>query len=156
MKLFYRCHFLFLIVLSVAISLISMASGHAQNRTMSSVGVTNSIANLLEGDTDIALPVRQRRAAFLKYYVEDQGALLWIGTERMQAFIELLERAGFDGLDPRAYPIKSLQKLLQKASGSDAVGLAKIELMYSAFFIRYASDVKIGRFLPGKIDPKLY
>ena len=38
----------------------------------------------------------------------------------------------------------------------DKRGLAIIELYFSAAFLEYASDLKVGRFLPSKIDPNFF
>ena len=61
-----------------------------------------------------------------------------------------------DGLDPNAYPIDALRDLASAAQSGGAAEGAKAELYYSAFFIAYAADLKIGRVAPQKVDPNLF
>ena len=82
---------------------------------------------------------------------------MWIGTGRMPAFVARLRAAEEDGLDPSAYPTAQLAKLSAAAAqGTDARGLATIELFFSAAFLEYASDLQVGRFLPRKVDPNFF
>ena len=74
----------------------------------------------------------------------------------MSAFLQKLTRAHYDGLNPDDYPAGPLQDLRDTTSTDDAEGLAKAELYYSAFFIAYAADLKVGRVSPQKVDPHLF
>lgn len=133
------------------------APGHAQGLLASDQsGIRAAVITLLQEGDALPLVVRQNRAAFEKYYVDQGGQLLWIGTGGMNALIRQLKFAGFEGLDPAHYRISSLEKLKAGVPIVDTPGRAKIELIFSAFFLRYAADIKIGRFLPNKVDPNLY
>ena len=49
-----------------------------------------------------------------------------------------------------------LRPSVQVGPSIDKRGLAIIELYFSAAFLEYASDLKVGRFLPSKIDPNFF
>jgi murein L,D-transpeptidase YcbB/YkuD len=118
--------------------------------------ITINLADLLANEPGLPLPVRQRRDGINGYYQEAAGELLWIGTGRMPAFIARIKAAGDDGLDPQAYPAGQLERLATASEGSDARSQATIELFFSAAFLEFASDMKVGRLLPRKIDPNFF
>lgn len=118
--------------------------------------VTGRIAELLESDQNLALPIRQRMDVLKAYYVEGQGGLLWIGTGRLRDFLATLQNAQDHGLKPKDYPIGYLAKLFNVSANADATSQAVIELVSSAFFLNFVSDLKVGRLLPSKIAPELY
>ena len=66
------------------------------------------------------------------------------------------ESAATDGLDPKDYPSKQLAGLAAAKSTDDKRSLALVELFFSAAFLEYASDIKVGRFLPRKVDPNFF
>ena len=71
-------------------------------------------------------------------------------------FVSRLKNAEADGLDPNDYPSKRLATLSATGPSTDKRGLAIIELYFSSAFLEYASDLKVGRFLPSKIDPNFF
>ena len=101
------------------------------------------------------LPIKQRREALLAYYQEFGGELVWLGTQRASELVARLRDAEGDGLDPQDYPSKQLTTLIADGS-ADKRKLAIIELYFSAAFLEYASDLKVGRFLPNKVDPNFF
>ncbi len=114
-----------------------------------------NVIDLLTNEPRLPLPIRQRRDALLAYYHEFGGALIWLGTQRASAFVARLRDAEGDGLDPHDYPGKQLASLI--ADGSpDKRRLGIVELYFSAAFLEYASDLKVGRFLPNKVDPNFF
>jgi murein L,D-transpeptidase YcbB/YkuD len=115
-----------------------------------------NIIDLLAKDSDLPLPVRQRRAALLGYYSDDAGSLLWLGAERTADFIARLRAADTDGLDPAAYPADQLALLIASADKADKRTRSVIELHFSAALLEYASDLQVGRFLPRKVDPNFF
>lgn len=114
------------------------------------------IVALLASEPNLPLPVRQRQEALIAYYADNAGELLWLGNERAPAFIETLRAAAEDGLDPASYPADQLGNLYDAIPATDDRGRAIIELHFSAAFLEYASDLKVGRFLPRKIDPNFF
>jgi murein L,D-transpeptidase YcbB/YkuD len=118
--------------------------------------ITINLADLLANEPGLPLPVRQRREGLDAYYQEQAGTLLWIGTGRMAKLVARLKAADNDGLDPATYPSGQLAKLAAAAEAADARSLATIELFFSAALLQYASDLKVGRFLPRKVDPNFF
>lgn len=121
-----------------------------------------AVESLLGQEQSVPLPVRQRKAALKAYYVDAAGAPIWWRNPAMQtALIEVLERAEDEGLDARDYPVGSLRELVQPdrftfGIAADLTHAAGVELYFSAFFLKFASDLQIGRILPTKVDPRLY
>ena len=118
--------------------------------------VTINIADLLANEPGLPLPVRQRAKALNGYYQDHAGILLWIGTGRMSEFVARTAAADEDGLDPASYPSAQLGRLSTVAGDTDARSRAIIELYFSAAFLEYASDIRVGRLLPRKVDPNFF
>ena len=119
-------------------------------------GIIVNLTDLLANEPTLPLPVRQRRDALNAYYQEHGGALIWIGTPRMAELVARLKRAEDDGLDPASYPSAQLAKLAATAPDTDVRSKAIIELVFSAAFLEFASDLRVGRLLPHKIDPNFF
>ena len=115
-----------------------------------------NLLDLLANEPSLPLPIRQRREALQAYYQTFGGELLWLASSRADPFIARLKNAEADGLDPNDYPSKQLATLSTTGPSTDKRGLAIIELYFSAAFLEYASDLKVGRFLPSKIDPDFF
>jgi murein L,D-transpeptidase YcbB/YkuD len=115
-----------------------------------------NLLDLLANDPHLPLPIRQRQDSLQAYYQTFGGDLLWLGSSRANAFIARLRNAEADGLDPNDYPSKPLATLGAGGPSTDKRGLAIVELYFSAAFLEYVSDLKVGRFLPSKIDPNFF
>lgn len=121
-----------------------------------------AVSVLLSQDHSVPLPVRQRKAALKAYYVDAAGTPIWWRNPAMRAaLIHALERAEDEGLNTTDYPVESLRELVQPdrftfGVSADLTHAASVELYFSAFFLKFASDLQIGRILPTKVDPKLY
>lgn len=120
-----------------------------------------AIGQLLSEPDALPLPVRQRKDALRQYYEDPQSRLLWRDPENAAAFLQRLRHAYQDGLDVDDYPIESLiaaRRLnrLALTARSQALEEAAGELYWSAFFLRYCADIKVGRFLPTKVEPNLF
>jgi len=118
--------------------------------------VAMAISDMLNSPERLELPIERVRAALKAHYIDQSGTIYWVGTGRMTPFIQRLIDAEDDGLDPQDYPIETLIGLRDEISESDPFAAAHAELYYSAFFVAYATDLKIGRLLPQKVDPKLF
>lgn len=134
------------------------SSAMAQGRmAQPALGFTDSIAELFSNEKiALPLPIRQESAALRAYYLEGAGRPLWLKPQRAAAFIALLQDSTQEGLEPSAYPSKELQKLARVMRLADRLTRAQVELYFSAELLRFARDLKVGRFLPIRIDPKLY
>ena len=115
-----------------------------------------NLLDLLAKEPNLPLPIRQRREALEAYYQTFGGELLWLASSRANALISRLKNAEADGLDPNDYPSKQLATISATGPSADKRGLAIIELYFSSAFLEYASDLKVGRFLPGKVDPNFF
>jgi murein L,D-transpeptidase YcbB/YkuD len=115
-----------------------------------------NIIDVLDSDPNLPLPVRQRQEHLLSYYADDAGTLLWLGSGRSEELLARLRGADGDGLDPAAYPADRLGLLMASAAGGDIRAQSIVELHFSAAFLEYASDIRVGRFLPHKIDPNFF
>jgi L,D-transpeptidase YcbB len=115
-----------------------------------------NLLDLLAKEPNLPLPIRQRREALEAYYQTFGGELLWLASSRANALISRLKNAEADGLDPNDYPSKQLATISATGPPTDKRGLAIIELYFSSAFLEYASDLKVGRFLPSKIDPNFF
>ena len=62
----------------------------------------------------------------------------------------------FDGLNPDDYPVDTLIDVRDSVDPDDPRSAARAELYFSAFFVAYAADLKIGRVAPQKVDPRLF
>ena len=118
--------------------------------------VTINVTDLLANEPRLPLPVRQRADALVSYYQQNGGPLLWVGRQRMEELVARLRDAAHDGLDPSSYPADQLAKLVDAAGHTDPRSRAIIELYFSAAFLEYASDVRVGRLLPHKVDPNFF
>jgi L,D-transpeptidase YcbB len=118
--------------------------------------VRAEIANILKTSGRLPLPLEKVRATLTAHYLKQEGSIYWANTGRMTPFLQRLQRAEFDGLNPQDYPLDALTQLRDGMNEDDARAAAQGELYYSAFFIAYAADLKIGRVAPQKVDPNLF
>jgi L,D-transpeptidase YcbB len=118
--------------------------------------VMAGVQQILGSPERLPLPIERIRPALKAHYLNNGGSIYWVGTGRMTPFIQRLKDAQLDGLNPADYPIESLISLRDEISPGDPFGAAKAELYFSAFFVAYASDLRIGRVTPRKVDPYLF
>jgi L,D-transpeptidase YcbB len=114
------------------------------------------ISSILSSGQRLPLPLERVKATLVAHYVKGNGPVYWVGTGRMLPFIQRMQYALNDGLSPEAYPVNALIDLGKKSSAGDAFTAAQAELYFSAYFIAYASDLKVGRVTPQKVDPNLF
>ncbi len=118
--------------------------------------VEAAIEVILDGTERLPLPLERIRPALIAHYIRDQGPVYWVGTGRMNTFLQRLADAADDGLNPADYPIDALIELRDTVEPGDAEDAAAAELFFTAFYVNYATDLKIGRLTPQKVDPRLY
>jgi L,D-transpeptidase YcbB len=118
--------------------------------------VAAAVARILNGPDRLSLPLERIRPALQAHYVRDKGSIYWVGTGRMTAFVQRLVDAAGDGLNAADYPVDALIDLRDSVNPGDAFQAAQTELFYSAFFVTYAGDLRIGRVTPQKVDPRLF
>ncbi len=118
--------------------------------------ISSGIAALLGSGQRMELPIERNRAALSAFYVTNHAAPYWVGTLHMDQFIARLNLAVYDGLNKGDYPIDALTQMRDAANAGDVESAARAELYFSSFLIAYASDLKIGRVTPQKVDPNLF
>ncbi len=118
--------------------------------------VMGAVQQILNAPDRLPLPIERLRPALKAHYINNGGSIYWVGTGRMTPFLQRLQNAQLDGLNPVNYPIDTLASLRDAISPDDPFGAAKAELYYSAFFVAYAADLRIGRVTPQKVDPNLF
>ena len=126
------------------------------DRVPSYEAVSTAIADILNSPERMSLPIERIREAFKAHYLDNGGSIYWVGTGRMTPFIQRLEDAQFDGLNTDDYPVDTLIDVRDSVDPDDPYSAAQAELYYSAFFVAYAADLKIGRVAPQKVDPRLF
>lgn len=112
-----------------------------------------AVYEILARDERMPLPLERIRDALMAHYIRDEGTIYWVGTGRMTPFLQRLADAESDGLNPADYPVDGLIALRDSIEPDDAFAAAQAELYFSAFFVAYAADLKIGRLTPQKVDP---
>jgi len=149
-----------LILRSLAVLLFLLAGQQAyagkSDRVPSYEGVTAALAEILNSPERQPLPIERIREALKAHYLGNGGSIYWVGTGRMTPFIQRLEDAQFDGLNPDDYPVDTLIDVRDSVDPDDPWSAAQAELYFSAFFVAYAADLKIGRVSPQKVDPRLF
>jgi murein L,D-transpeptidase YcbB/YkuD len=143
-----------LIRLAVAAFLLACI-GSAQ-AAVSTEDIRAEIKAILSSSQRLPLPLERVRTSLDAYYGKNRGPIYWANKGRMNAFLQRLARAHFDGLNPDDYPGSSLQDLRDNIDPDDVAALAKAELYFSSFFIAYAADLKVGRVSPQNVDPHLF
>ncbi len=123
---------------------------------VSAEDVRAQINAILSSGQRLPLPIERVRTSLTAYYGKNRGPIYWANTGRMNAFLQRLTKANYDGLNPEDYPAGSLQGLRDGIRSSDVAALAKAELYFSSFFIAYAADLKVGRVSPQNVDPHLF
>jgi L,D-transpeptidase YcbB len=118
--------------------------------------INDAIAQILTGGDRLALPLERIRGALKAHYVANGGSIYWVGSGRMDLFIARVKNAANDGLNPDDYPAETLVDIKDNLDPNDPFAAAEAELYYSAFFVAYAADLKIGRVSPQKVDPNLF
>ena len=118
--------------------------------------VAAAVKQILEGPDRLPLPLERIRPALTAHYLQQNGTIYWAGTGRMTPFIQRLIDAEDDGLNPADYPINALMQLRDAVVPDDPWSAAEAELLFSAFFVAYAADLKIGRVTPSKVDKRLF
>ena len=120
-----------------------------------------TIQQMLQDPTPLPLMVRQRIKALGDYYNDPTSRVLWQDEQLADSFLHRLENARFDGLGDRTNLFEQLQNIQRVnrfalSRQADLRQVAEAELYWSAGFLKYAQDLKKGRFLPTKMDSKLY
>lgn len=114
-----------------------------------------------EGGANQSNPVFPTRETLTEFYVNNGYQLAWCddaGTvlPAVTTLLDALRRAGEHGLDPEDYALSRLDVLLaqfSKAPLDDAAvaRVADFDLLMTAAFFRYASDLSTGRVHPDEI-----
>jgi murein L,D-transpeptidase YcbB/YkuD len=132
------------------------ALAQKSDRPITYADVQVSVAQILNAPNRLELPLERIRPALKAHYIDNAGTIYWVGSGRMTPFLQRLQRAADDGLNPADYPVEALMQLRDSITSSDPQAAARAELYFSAFFVAYAADLKIGRVTPQRVDPHLF
>ncbi len=147
------------LILTCFVAFTALGLGVSESRAAaiaSEADIRAEIEASLRGEERLPLPVERVRAILTIHYLDGKGALNWVGTPKLQQLIDRLANAHVDGLKPKDYPSEYLVELRDSAQLEHAEHAAFTELMFSAFFLVYGADLKVGRFVPNKIDSELF
>ena len=122
------------------------------NAAPDAAATRQAIAQILNTKDRLPLPIQRVRKTLTRHYLENNGEIFWVGTNRMTPFIQRLEFADDDGLRRADYPVDYLIGLRDQIDPSNPLAGAYAEIAYSAFFLGYASDLATGRVILSKID----
>ena len=82
---------------------------------------------------------------------------LWVRTagpgEKASILIHFIIQAPSEGLDPENYHLSKIEKYWHS---TDAVGLARLDILLSLALGGYVADAREGRLNPRKVDPELF
>jgi murein L,D-transpeptidase YcbB/YkuD len=116
---------------------------------------------LSKGGKNLSNPVFPSRETLTEFYANNGRKLVWsddVGELRPAAetLLDALQHAREDGLDPEDYALNRLTTLKTQIGKTplddDAVArLADFDLLMTATFLRYASDLSTGRVHPDEI-----
>lgn len=137
------------------------ARSQATDALRSKSPVNEVVVALLSTPDSLEFQVRKRVEALKQFYSDPASQTLWDDVGRSKAFLRRLHNAQEDGLDPADYPVDVLMasKRINRFALSREAQIrqrASTELYWSAIFLKYAADLKVGRLLPSKIEPQLY
>ncbi len=136
------------------IIMVFAAMGHAVAAPPDAIKA--QIRAILTNGQRLPLPLERVKATLVAHYLKNDAGVYWVDTGRMLPFVQRMNAAVYDGLDTTSYPVTALIDLAKKAAGPDAFVAAQAELYYSAYFIAYAGDLRVGRVAPQKVDPNLF
>ncbi len=146
-----------LVLIAAAMVVMILGPGSGQAAGIASPQQTRAaIEQYLTAGERLPLTIERVRSVLTRHYLESGGTLLWVGTPRLQQLIDRVADAEIDGLKPQDYAPDYLVKLRDAAKLELPNHAAYTELMFSAFFLTYAADLRVGRFVPSKIDPELF
>ncbi len=116
----------------------------------------DAIVDILTSQERLPGHLQRVRKTLTAHYIDNDAPVYWVGTGRMNPFLQRLLLADEDGLKLEDYPADYLLALRDSIDATDPLSAAYTELSFAAYFLRYAADLKTGRFIPSKIDPKLF
>jgi len=120
-------------------------------------GVLEEVRRTLAQPERLPLVVEKRRSAIRNFYASEDAGLLWLGTPLSDDLIATVQSASKEGLRPEDYPADVLMAALDDAEGfEDPVAAAWTELLFTAHFLDFASDLRAGRVSPRVLYPDAY
>lgn len=117
-------------------------------------------------DRAVARALRdEARGDFRDFYAAREFRPLWVSdgalNEATFRFLEIVDSAAADGLDPGDYALDHVRRLIARTEGADAEALAEAELELSRAFVRLVQDMRRPRIemhyaeeavRPGRLD----
>lgn len=120
-------------------------------------GVLEEVRRTLAQPERLPLVVEKRRSAIRDFYAADEASLLWLQGSLSEDFLAVLQTVSREGLRPEDYPAEVLIAALDDAEDlQDPVDAAWTELLFTAQFLDFASDLRAGRVSPRVLYPDAY
>jgi murein L,D-transpeptidase YcbB/YkuD len=129
-----------------------MGNRGAGARPLTKSGALGVVAAALAVAAPLAIPAAPAEAKasadsgdVAAYYRARGGALLWFSPGSANAGQMLLRQIGTaqaDGLNPRRYNVRGVQRALDAARSGDPAALRRADMQLSEAFVAYARDVK--------------
>lgn len=141
-----------LAVFATAFAFIGAVPSSAGDRD----AVLAEIKRILDNNGMLPLTIKKHAPILLSFYTGDGAQLLWLASRRADGLVDRMLNARYDGLDSADYPADFLLHLKEDSEAATAAEEAEVELWYSAHFLDYASDMKVGRILPSKVYPEFF
>ena len=153
----YRAGIGLLATLAFAAIPFSAASAEKAGQVPQGDVLQAAIGTILNSPGRLPFHLQRVRKALTAHYIKDGASSYWVHSPtHISQFVQRMILADDDGLKPADYPADYLLNLKGSIDPNDPVAAAFTELTFTSFFIRYASDLKTGRFVPQKIDPDLF
>ena len=108
--------------------------------------------------TDVSLGVDHVfiSAKLTNLYNDVDNQRLWSEEKNRQDLIKIIEGSYYEGLDPNDYHIKSIKQLYQERNDdleTEAVRLAKLDVLMTDAIMLYAFHMIQGKVNPESLDP---
>jgi murein L,D-transpeptidase YcbB/YkuD len=142
-------------VVIVAIGLLGITSAALGAEPVTGVVSRSDLRRLLASPDGLRIAGSTLDARALgRFYRARDFAPAWGagdgGRERAELLLEALAGAERHGLDPARYHLEAIRA---RRSGGRAREAAEIELLLTDAFVRYATEIRAGRRIPGYTEP---
>jgi murein L,D-transpeptidase YcbB/YkuD len=142
-------------VVVVAIGLLGITSAALGVEPVTGAASRSDLRRLLAGPDGLRIAGRALDARALgRFYRTRDFAPAWGagdgGRERAALLLEAMAVADSHGLDPARYHLAAIRARRSGGSARDAV---EIELLLTDAFVRYATEIRVGRRIPGYAEP---
>ncbi len=152
----FKSVWLFSLIIGILVPMVSFAVGPEEFKTVMIEQLEFRPARYL-GISGHGMDADDIDANFSNIYYENGLQPLWVKLngpgDRARDILEALKSADSHGLNPENYLVDKIEKFW---NSTDAVGLARLDLLLTLGLRGYVGDMREGRAEPRKLDPKLF